>query len=576
MDIGDTVVRDIKEVLVSLEGKMPGFRRRECQLKMVNDIRQMLLNNSAAKNLVCELGLGAGKTLAYLLGVVPHALATEKKVVISTYSEGFQQHIKDEVMLFARAFSKSFIVDVVVDGGQKACSSECVSDADVIIVTHKTIARDMMLGGGVILPSPSAAVYIFDEADYLASEVRDYLSHAYCPSVELMHMSSDRWIRVCKTDGLTMLRANYVKALVKLEAKFAEYRYSLLKDGRTSHFTNGHVPASMSELAAVVLRMLNKLRDALSQLYSSSSTQIEKWCIEECDKKIGALSSMVSAPGGVASMAKWLEVGDDGHIVFRSAYLNLGGVFAKHYWSKNSGVVVTGSVLRYGGTFDSFARELGFEGQLVWYKPYGSPFHYEEQGTLVLPELKCEPRSEEFTIWLNSFLFQYLAGMRSSLVLFCSAKQMYQVRGHIEASCTNAGILLQCEGDRDKHELLENHAKAVSMGIPSVIFGTHQVLEGLRLKEELLVNLVIVRLPFEPLDSPLTVAQMEFERDKGTSPFEVVVLPKACQALMRAVGYLIQSESDFGRCVILDSRLKTKDYGARFLDSLPTFRRYTE
>ncbi|MGR5296911.1 helicase C-terminal domain-containing protein [Vibrio mediterranei] len=585
MEIGEIVVRDIKETLVSLEGKMPNFRRRKCQLQMVNDMRQMLLHDGAAKNLVCELAPGGGKTMGYLLGAVPHALAAGLKVVVSAGSMASHQHILDEVSIFASAFSKSFAYVAVSDDSEDETIQAVMNDADVIVVTHKLLARDIVLGGSVLLPSPSDAIYIIDDADCLASKLREGLSLAYCPSLEHAKSASGSWREICANEDLAQPYWNYVKTLARFEEKFEEYRYSHLRDQKISYFSNGLIPASISELANDTLCCAVELREALIMScckYSKTSQfgeygkKNEQWFIEECDRKIASLSSMVNTLGDGYSLARWLEVGVDGQVFFRAAHLNTGGLLANHYWSRNSGVVITSSTLRHDDAFDVFSRECGFIGQTVLFKSYGSPFDYQAQGTLLVPDIPFEPKCEEFTIWLKSCVFRYLTGATSSLVVFYSSKQMYQVRAYIEASCTHAGILLQCEGDSEMNVLLSNHAKAVSKGIPSVIFGTHRVLDGLSLNGDLLVNLIIVRLPFESLDSPVSIAQVEYEREKGRAPFDTVTLPTACRALTKTVGHLIRSESDSGRCVILDRRIKTRNYGARFIDSLPPFKRSTE
>jgi ATP-dependent DNA helicase DinG len=50
------------------------------------------------------------------------------------------------------------------------------------------------------------------------------------------------------------------------------------------------------------------------------------------------------------------------------------------------------------------------------------------------------------------------------------------------------------------------------------------------------------------------------------------LLPEAILALKQGVGRLIRAETDRGVMAILDSRVNTKRYGPRVIDSLPPAR----
>ena len=52
-----------------------------------------------------------------------------------------------------------------------------------------------------------------------------------------------------------------------------------------------------------------------------------------------------------------------------------------------------------------------------------------------------------------------------------------------------------------------------------------------------------------------------------------LTLPEAIIRLTQAVGRLIRQDDDYGRVVILDSRVRTARYGSLVLDALPPFRR---
>ncbi|MEX1057316.1 MAG: helicase C-terminal domain-containing protein, partial [Natronospirillum sp.] len=108
---------------------------------------------------------------------------------------------------------------------------------------------------------------------------------------------------------------------------------------------------------------------------------------------------------------------------------------------------------------------------------------------------------------------------------------------------------------------------------PSVIFGLASFSEGLDLPGDALTQVIIAKLPFSVPDDPLQAAAAEWVERQGGNPFMQLTLPEAIIRLTQAVGRLIRQDSDYGRVVILDSRVRTARYGALVLNALPPFRR---
>ena len=85
-----------------------------------------------------------------------------------------------------------------------------------------------------------------------------------------------------------------------------------------------------------------------------------------------------------------------------------------------------------------------------------------------------------------------------------------------------------------------------------------------------LSNFIITRLPFSPPSHPLLEARFEVITRRGGNRFDEYQVPEAVSKFKQGVGRLIRSKTDCGMIVILDPRVLSKNYGSRFLLSVPS------
>jgi len=103
----------------------------------------------------------------------------------------------------------------------------------------------------------------------------------------------------------------------------------------------------------------------------------------------------------------------------------------------------------------------------------------------------------------------------------------------------------------------------------SVLFGTDSFWQGVDVPGETLSNVIIVRLPFAVPEKPLLAGRLKQIRELGGNPFNDYQLPSAIIKFKQGFGRLIRSKIDTGIVVILDSRIVSKSYGAKFLAAIP-------
>jgi ATP-dependent DNA helicase DinG len=126
--------------------------------------------------------------------------------------------------------------------------------------------------------------------------------------------------------------------------------------------------------------------------------------------------------------------------------------------------------------------------------------------------------------------------------------------------------LVQSEGI-SRAELLKQFKKTPH----AILFATKSFWEGIDVKGEALVLVIIHKLPFEnPADLIYTskIERIEERLGKGKH-WTRYTIPDACLKLKQGVGRLIRSKTDIGVIALLDARVNYQSYGKAFLSALP-------
>ena len=150
-------------------------------------------------------------------------------------------------------------------------------------------------------------------------------------------------------------------------------------------------------------------------------------------------------------------------------------------------------------------------------------------------------------------------------MLFTSHRALRRAAEIIEQEAAGEFSLL-VQGTAPRSRLLEQFSRLDQ----AVLLGTSTFWEGVDIRGDGLVLVVIDRLPFASPGDPLLAAKLESIRNHGGNPFRDYQLPQAVLSLKQGVGRLIRDYSDYGVVMICDPRLVEKSYGRVFLASLPS------
>lgn len=125
------IQQSIRSSYQNLQAQLDNFVPRRAQNYLVAEITKTLCGEYHNKNriIVAEAGTGIGKSLAYLMAVVPVAFLSQRKVVISTATVALQEQlINKDLPLFRRITDLNFSF-LLAKGRQRYCCGEKLASA---------------------------------------------------------------------------------------------------------------------------------------------------------------------------------------------------------------------------------------------------------------------------------------------------------------------------------------------------------------------------------------------------------------------------------------------------------------
>jgi len=226
--------------------------------------------------------------------------------------------------------------------------------------------------------------------------------------------------------------------------------------------------------------------------------------------------------------------------------------------------VLTSATLAVDGGFTYVKDRLGIEPSDEL--RLASPFRYERQAVLYVPRGMPEPQAPAFVDRAAEEIVQLLELSRGrAFVLFTSYANMNAVAERI-AGRVEFPLLIQ--GEAPKQQLLDAFRRTPH----AVLLATASFWQGVDVAGEQLSCVIVDKLPFASPGDPVVSARIDRLRSRGANPFAEYQVPVAVLMLKQGLGRLIRSAADRGILAVLDSRLLSKGYGRRFLESLPPAR----
>ena len=433
--------------------------------------------------------------------------------------------------------------------------------ADVVVVNHHLFFADLVLrdeGAGELLPACNTV--IFDEAHQLPETASLFFGESVSTS-QYLELARDT-----RVEGAASARdcAQLPEAAQALDKAARDLRLVFAED-------SGRLPLRVVErnkgFAAALAAVIETL-DGLAHVLKEQAQRSEG--LERCWQRTQTLAEQTERwrSAADASRVRWVELYSR-VLHLHSTPLSIAEIFREQVGAQPRAWVFTSATLSVGGNFDHYRSELGLEAarSVSW----ESPFDYERQALLYMPKELPEPNTPEHTpavIAASLPLIEACGGR--TFMLFTSLRAMRQAHALLEEAFQKHGLgfplLVQGQGSRT--ELLQRFRQLGN----AVLVGSQSFWEGVDVRGEALSLVVIDKLPFAAPDDPVLAARIDKLNSDGRNAFLEYQLPEAVITLKQGAGRLIRDEKDRGVLAICDTRLVSRGYGRRILQSLPKMR----
>ncbi len=253
-----------------------------------------------------------------------------------------------------------------------------------------------------------------------------------------------------------------------------------------------------------------------------------------------------------------------------SAPLYVAEVLRGALYDKMRTIVFTSATLGIRGKLIYFLRRMGLDAlpeDRVQTRCLGSPFDYDLQAMVCVPQFMPSPKSPDFQRAVDDLLRDLVRKVgRGTLALFTSYSMLNQSYRALKPDLTSDGITLLGQGIDGARGSITDRFKTHRR---AVLLGTSSFWEGVDIPGEALEILGIVRLPFAVPSEPLIAAHLEELEKQGKDSFLHYSVPEAILKFRQGFGRLIRNKSDRGVVIVFDSRVLSTRYGRAFLEALP-------
>ena len=445
-----------------------------------------------------------------------------------------------------------------------------LTKANIIVVNHHLFFANLATGG-MLLPPYQAIV--LDEAHSIEEVATSYFG---------VRISNYQMNYLLNAIHNPRTEAGLANRLGRVKDEEREKLKALVSEVRTAAdlFSQAILNRFGGELKSIRIKrrniITNPLREPLRRL-SSALRDMEKRT--ENKEKIIEISALANRCQGFSQGTEaflnqslegyvyWIDVEAKRKgllVAINMAPIDIADELKRKVLDKTHPILFTSATLTIDHRFDFLRQRLGLEEcrELI----LDSSFDYQTQVQGYIPSTGPDPRLNpriytEFIAAETGKILKITKGR--AFVLFTSYEMMNRTHSLLENRLS--GITLLKQGDASREELLRKFKEVAN----STLFAVATFWQGVDVPGEALQCVILTKLPFDLPNDPITEARIESFREKGANPFLDYQLPQAIMTFRQGFGRLIRNKGDYGLVAILDTRVRRRSYGSRFLNSLP-------
>ncbi|WP_445506030.1 ATP-dependent DNA helicase DinG [Niallia sp. 03190] len=324
---------------------------------------------------------------------------------------------------------------------------------------------------------------------------------------------------------------------------------------------------------AAVTETINELKSLNEAISSKQVMLVERITAiqKEWDDYMNSLRNIfLREEDNISWLEADLKTYPNNAVLYAQPY-SVAGRLQRDFFTQKSSIIFTSATMSVNNSFHYYVDSLGLTNSHYVEKQIPSPFPYEKQVRLFIPEGVPEINKvplEDYIVSITEHIIRIAEATNGRMLILFTANDMLRKTYDLmkESGCLeDYAILAQGITTGSRMRLTRNFQRYDK----AILLGTNSFWEGIDIPGEDLTCLIMVRLPFSSPDDPLTEAKNEQIKQNAGNPFLENSLPEAVLRFKQGFGRLIRTEQDKGFIVVFDRRIITTSYGKTFLQSIP-------
>ncbi|MGP4107457.1 ATP-dependent DNA helicase DinG [Virgibacillus sp. L01] len=486
---------------------------------------------------------------------------------------------------------------------------EKAQQADILITNHALLCTDMF-NDYQLLPSYDKA--IIDEAHHLEETASkhyglklDYVHVQYTLTqigdtkdgswlgklltnyqINRESFLVDEWDNIYnkakyEVDDLFRMLFQYVIEQKQREKSLSDigriqYRFDEAKESSAQWNVIQEMATRLTFFIRDLIHLLSHLKQSLLK-----GKDIDKNNVEELTRIMEALQSIIDSLDHLFLMdegnknVKWMEIeayGAKNAVYLYSEPTDMSTLLSDDFFSEKESIILTSATLTMKNSFSFITSRLGLQSDQTQTTKINSPFSYENQVQLMIPNDFPDIKHGN----LDDFIYSTCEAILSlaqitngrMLVLFTSYDMLRKSYNLLRETIDINKYMLIAQGiSSGSRSRLKKNFQTFDQ---SILLGTSSFWEGVDIPGDDLSCLMIVRLPFQPPNHPLYEAKANHFKNEGKNAFFELALPNAVIRFKQGFGRLIRSSNDRGIVFVCDARIIQARYGKYFTESIPS------